>query len=49
MNKNNIIEFENPVNLSDPLTDMLRTGALQLIYEAVEAELEEFMSQFKDR
>lgn len=49
MNKNNIIEFENPVNLSDPLTDLLRTGARQLIYEAVEAELEEFMSQFKDR
>ena len=49
MNKNNIIEFENPVNLSDPLIDLLRTGARQLIYEAVEAELEEFMSQFKDR
>ena len=49
MNKNNIIEFENPVNLSDPLTDLLRTGARQLIYEAVEAELEEFISQFKDR
>ena len=49
MNKNNIIEFENPVNLSDPLTDLLRTGARQLIYEAVEAELEEFMIQFEDR
>ncbi len=27
----------------------MRTGARQLIYEAVEAELEEVMSQFKDR
>ena len=49
MNKNNVIEFENSVNLSDPLTDMLRTGARQLIYEAVETELEEFIEQFKDR
>ncbi len=49
MNKNSIVKFKNPVNLSDPLIHMLRTGARQLIYETVETELEKFMGQFEDR
>ena len=33
---------------SDPLTDMLRKGAQDLIRQAVEAELTALMEQFKD-
>jgi len=44
MSKNNVIELAGRDESRDPLTDMLRAGAQQLIQQAVEAELQELMS-----
>jgi len=41
MGKSNVIEFQGREGRSDPLTELLRVGAEQLIYQAVEAELQE--------
>lgn len=35
-------------NSQDPLTDLLRTGAKDLIKQAVEAELANMLSEYKD-
>ena len=40
MNKHNVVELEGREILSDPLTEMLRDGAMQLISQAVEAEFQ---------
>jgi len=42
MKKDNVISIESP---ADALTEILRTGARQLIVEAVEAEFSNFMSE----
>ena len=39
MNKNNVLEFVSRDAISDSLTALLRSGAQQLINQAVEAEL----------
>jgi len=49
MKENNVIEFAGRESFSDSLTGLLRTGARQLIEQAVEAELAEFMEQFSSR
>lgn len=49
MSKNNVIELSGRDQFADALTDLLRTGARQLIQQAVEAELAEFMTQYTDR
>jgi transposase-like protein len=46
MNKHNVISLQDREQVSDPLTELLQTGARQLIHQAVEAELEEFLGQF---
>jgi len=46
METNNIVDFASRGRITDALTDLLRTGAQQLIATAVEAELENFMAQF---
>ena len=46
METTTIVDFARPDGISDGLTDLLRTGAQQLIASAVEAELESFLSQF---
>ena len=46
MDTNNIVDFASRDGISDALTDLLRTGAQQLITTAVEAELESFLAQF---
>lgn len=38
MSKNTAIELTGRDPLTDPLTELLRTGAEQLIYQAVETE-----------
>ena len=45
MNKHNVIEFAGRDPTADPLTQLLRTGARQLIQQAVEAELQELLAQ----
>ena len=49
MSKDTIIAFKTPEEeRTDPLTDLLRTGAQQLIASAVEAELHELLEHYAD-
>lgn len=49
MSKDTIIEFKTPeAEKTDPLTDLLRTGAQALIANAVEAELLELLGHYAD-
>jgi hypothetical protein len=49
MSKNTVVTLKKPGDISeDPLTELLRSGARQLIAEAVEAELHEFLSQYEE-
>ncbi|MCP4209490.1 MAG: IS256 family transposase, partial [Shimia sp.] len=45
MEKNNVVEFAGREEISDPLTDLLQSGARQLILQAVEVEVQELLSQ----
>lgn len=49
MSKSSVVEIEGREASADPLTEMLRAGAQQLIYQAVEAELEELLAQHSER
>ena len=47
MSQGKVVTLKKPGDLSrDPLTELLRTGAQQLIAQAVEAELHAFLLQF---
>ena len=49
MSKNKIISLKKPGEFTaDPLTELLRSGARQLIVDAVEAELHELLNQYVD-
>jgi len=48
METTNIVAFSRRAGMTDALTDLLRTGAQQLIASAVEAELEGCMAQFSE-
>ena len=45
MIKSIVIELEDREAIADPVTDLLRAGAQQLIERAVEAELSELLYQ----
>ena len=49
MNKSNVIEPEDREGIADPLRELLREGAQQLIEQAVGAELEELLAQHGGR
>ena len=49
MSKNNVIRPEGRETIEDPVTELLRVGAQQLIQRAVEAELAELLSRHNDR
>ena len=47
MPKNNVIDLKKPEPfVDDPITDVLRQGARKLLAEALEAEIEGFLSQY---
>jgi len=46
METTNIVDFARRDEITDALTELLRSGAQQLIATAVQAELEGFMAQF---
>jgi putative transposase len=47
MPKNNVIALKKPEPfVDDPITDVLRRGARKLLAEALEAEIESFLSQY---
>jgi len=49
MTKDNLLAFKTPeAFVDDPLTEALRTGARKLLTEALEAEIEGFLSQYPD-
>jgi transposase-like protein len=51
MSKDNLIAFqagETSALFRDALTELVRKGARQIIVEAVEAELQEFLAQYQD-
>ena len=45
MAKDNVVGFKKPEVEQDLLTEVIRQGARQLLAAAVEAEVEEFLSQ----
>lgn len=47
MKENNVISLENPEQLHDPLADLLKSGARQLIRQYVDAELQELLVQYQ--
>ena len=49
MEENNVIGYEGQEQKVDPLTELLRKGASQIIYRAVEAELQELMSGYSEQ
>lgn len=49
MNKSNVVELSGREENADPLTELLRQGARDLIQKAVEAELSEYLQGFADR
>ena len=52
MNSDNLISLptlETTETFSDALSDLIRRGARQIIAQAVEAELQEFLGQYQDR
>ena len=49
MGKSNVIEFQGREGRSDPLTELLRVDAAQLIYQAVEAEFQELLAEHSGR
>jgi putative transposase len=49
MDKSNVVGFEGREANADPLTEMLRAGARQLIRQAVEAELQELLEHHAGR
>lgn len=49
MKKDTVIGLKKPeVSLEDPLTEVLRRGARQLLVEALEAEVELFLQSYRD-
>ena len=49
MNKDNVVSLSGRETISDAVTDLLKTGAQQLLQQAIEAELQQFMQQFEQR
>ena len=49
MNKNNVIDIKNRDTFTDALTELLQTGAQQLIHQAVQTELSQCLAQCTDR
>ena len=48
MSKHKAIAFENPAKFTDPIHDLIRSGARQLIQSAIEAELQSMLDTYQD-
>jgi putative transposase len=46
MSKNNVVKLSGRDEIADPLTELLKTGAEKLIYEAVESELNALLTEY---
>jgi hypothetical protein len=48
MNENsNVVRLRHPYEIDDPLTNILRSGARQLLAQAIELEAEAFLAEMK--
>ena len=48
MNENsNVVHLRHPDEIDDPLTNILRSGARQLLAQAIELEAEAFLTEMK--
>ena len=48
MSKSTVVRFRDPRAPEDPLTEVLRAGARQLLVEAVEAEVSSFLMEYRE-
>ena len=49
MAKDNVVQLKKPEPfIDDPIAEILRLGARKLLAEALEAEIEDFLSQYRD-
>ncbi len=48
MKKNTVVELKGRDTLTDPVTELLITGARQLIKQAIEVVLQGLMNQYTD-
>ena len=48
MSKHQPIAFEKPAKFSDPIHDLIRSGARQLIQSAIEVEVESLLAAYQD-
>ena len=48
MTNSTVVKLQQPEIIDDPLTDLLRNGAKELISKAVEAELADLLSKFSE-
>ncbi|MCP5081145.1 MAG: IS256 family transposase, partial [Alphaproteobacteria bacterium] len=46
MKDDNVVDFARPAGMDDPLTELLRNGAKQLIQKVVELEVEETLAVY---
>ena len=49
MDKSNVVGFSGRTGSVDPLSELLREGARELIQKTVEAELAEYLQSFSSR
>ena len=49
MKKNNVVELTKPETQSDMLTDLLVTGARDMLHKAIEVEVAAFLQNYEDR
>ncbi len=49
MSKDTVVELAGQDTIIDPLPQLLRTGAEQLIYQSVEAELQDLLEKHRER
>jgi transposase-like protein len=50
MRKDNVVAIKKPETfIDDPISDILRQGARNLLAKALEAEIEIFLNQYKDQ
>ena len=48
MNNDNVISIKKPESfIDDPITEILRNGARKILAQALEAEIELFINQYK--
>ena len=49
MTENNVLQFKNPSKVETGLEKILQEGAIKMLKQAVEAEIDEFLSAHKSR